>query len=43
VLIPNSRNGDVLLATVTDALGPPQTAGGVQFWNVRDLPVAPKE
>jgi hypothetical protein len=43
VLIPDSRNGDVLLATVTDALGQPQTVGGVQLWDVRDLPVPPKE
>ena len=43
VLIPNSRNGDVLLATVTDALGEPRTAGGVQLWDVRDVPVPPKE
>jgi hypothetical protein len=42
VLIPNSRNGDVLQATLTEALGPPQLVGGVQLWDVRHLPVAPK-
>jgi hypothetical protein len=42
VLIPNSRNGDALLATVTDVLGEPKTVGGVQLWDVRHLPAAPK-
>jgi hypothetical protein len=39
VLVPHSRNGDVLLATLTDALGPPRLVGGVQLWDVRYLPV----
>ncbi|GIF21298.1 hypothetical protein BJ973_005255 [Actinoplanes tereljensis] len=39
VLVPNSRNGDALLTTLTDALGPPQLVGGVQMWDVRYLPV----
>ena len=43
VLVPNNRNGDVLQATLTDALGPPQLVGGVLIWDVRHLPVAPKE
>jgi hypothetical protein len=43
VLVPDSRNGGPLLATLTDALGPPQLVGGVQIWDLRDLPVSPKE
>jgi hypothetical protein len=39
VLVPDSRNGDVLLATLTDALGPPKLVGGVELWDVRYLPV----
>ena len=34
VLVPNSRNGDLLLASLTDALGPPKSVGGVQIWEV---------
>jgi len=41
VLVPDSRNGDVLLATLTDALGRPQLIGGVDVWDVRSLPVPP--
>jgi hypothetical protein len=44
VLIPGSRNGDALLATLTDLLGqPPAEIGGVLMWDVRDLPVPPRE
>jgi hypothetical protein len=43
VLIPNSRNGDDLLTVLTEALGTPQTVGGVQIWDVRYLPVTTKE
>ncbi|HEX9999983.1 MAG TPA: hypothetical protein VGB74_05990 [Actinoplanes sp.] len=43
VLVPQSRNGGALLATLTDALGPPRLVGGVQLWDVRNLPVVPKE
>lgn len=43
VLVPNSRNGDALLATLTEALGTPQFVGGVQVWDMRYLPVAPKD
>jgi hypothetical protein len=44
VLIPGSRNGDALLATLTDLLGqPPARIGGVLMWDVRDLPVPPRE
>jgi hypothetical protein len=43
VLVPNSRNGDALLATLTEALGKPTFVGGVQVWDMRYLPVAPKE
>jgi hypothetical protein len=43
VLVPNSRNGDALLSTLTSALGPPRTEGGVQLWDVRYLPVHPAE
>ncbi|MEV4349754.1 hypothetical protein AB0J83_35295 [Actinoplanes sp. NPDC049596] len=39
VLVPNSRNGDDLQATLTDALGPPQEVGGVEIWDVRYLAV----
>jgi hypothetical protein len=41
VLVPNSRNGDALLATLTAALGQPQLVGGVEMWDVRSLPVPP--
>ncbi|GAA0464871.1 glycosyl transferase [Paractinoplanes deccanensis] len=39
VLVPNSRNGDDLEATLTDALGAPQLIGGVEVWDVRYLAV----
>jgi hypothetical protein len=42
VLVPNSRHGDLLLATLTDALGPPRLIGGVELWDVRYLPVPPR-
>jgi len=42
VLVPDSRNGDALLATLTDALGKPQLIGGVDVWDVRSLPVPPR-
>jgi hypothetical protein len=42
VLIPNSRNGDVLQATLTAALGTPRLVGGCLIWDVRHLPVASK-
>ena len=41
VLVPDSRNGAVLRATLTDALGPPQWIGGADVWDVRYLPVPP--
>ncbi|GAB1690551.1 hypothetical protein [Krasilnikovia sp. M28-CT-15] len=42
VLVPGSRNGDVLAATLTELLGrSPQLIGGVQVWDVRDLAAAP--
>ena len=41
VLVPDSRNGEALRATLTDALGPPRLVGGVQLWDVRYLPVPP--
>ena len=34
VLVPDSRNGDALLATLTSALGPPRSVGGVEIWPV---------
>jgi len=43
VLIPHSRNGDALLTTLTDALGPPRLVGGVEMWDMRSLPVPPAE
>ena len=43
VLVPHSRNGDALLATLTSALGPPRPVGGVEIWDVRELPVPPAE
>ncbi len=43
VLVPDSRNGTALLATLTGALGPPRSVGGVQLWDVRYLPVPPTE
>jgi hypothetical protein len=44
VLIPGSRNGELLERTVTELLGrPPQEVGGVLLWDVRDLPVPPRE
>jgi hypothetical protein len=39
VLVPDSRNGDALLTTLTAALGRPQLIGGAQVWDVRYLPV----
>lgn len=42
VLVPDSRNGSALLATLTEALGKPTFVGGVQVWDMRYLPVAPK-
>ena len=41
VLVPGSKHGDVLLATLTDALGAPRLVGGVEIWDVRSLPVPP--
>jgi hypothetical protein len=43
VLIPNSRNGDALLATLIDALGQPRLVGGVEVWDMRGLPVPSQE
>ncbi|NMO56725.1 hypothetical protein HH310_36825 [Actinoplanes sp. TBRC 11911] len=43
VLVPDSRNGSDLLATLTQALGKPTFVGGVQTWDMRYLPVGPKE
>jgi hypothetical protein len=44
VLVPGSRNVDVLQRTLTDLLGrPPEQVGGVLLWDVRDLPVPPLE
>jgi hypothetical protein len=42
VLIPDSRNGDLLEETVTGLLErQPRQVGGVLVWDVRDLPVPP--
>ena len=42
VLIPGSRNGDLLEDTVTQLLEQqPRQVGGVLLWDVRDLPVPP--
>ena len=44
VLVPGSRNGELLQATLTELLGQqPQQVGGVLLWDVRDLPVPPRE
>jgi hypothetical protein len=43
VLVPNTRNGEALRATLTAALGPPRSVGGVDLWDVRYLPVPPEE
>jgi hypothetical protein len=43
VLVPDSRNGGALLATLADALGPPRLVGGVEVWDVRGLPVPSHE
>ncbi|MFC7528866.1 hypothetical protein [Actinoplanes sp. GCM10030250] len=43
VLVPDSRNGEALRATLVDALGPSQLVGGVEIWDMRSLPVPPKE
>ena len=44
VLVPGSRNSDLLQATLTDLLGQqPQRVGGVLLWDVRDFPVPPRE
>jgi hypothetical protein len=44
VLVPGSRNVDVLQRTLTDLLREePQQVGGVLLWDVRDLPVPPLE
>ena len=37
VLVPDSVHGDVLLTTLTEALGPPKLVGGVEIWDVRSL------
>ncbi|WP_412740152.1 hypothetical protein [Krasilnikovia sp. MM14-A1259] len=43
VLVPNSHHGDLLEVTLTDLLGrSPRLVGGVQVWDVRDLPVPPR-
>ena len=41
VLVPDSRNGDALRATLVEALGEPQRIGGTDVWDVRSLPVPP--
>ena len=43
VLIPDSENEGALLATLVDALGPPQLVGGVEVWDMRSLPVPSHE
>lgn len=44
VLVPGSRNVDVLQRTLTDLLGgEPERVGGVLLWDVRSLPVPPLE
>ena len=44
VVIPGSRNVDKLSITLTQLLGrQPQEAGGVVFWDMRELPVPPRE
>lgn len=37
VLVPGSTHGDVLLSTLTQALGAPTLVGGVELWDVRSL------
>jgi hypothetical protein len=37
VLVPSATHADVLLSTVTQALGPPRLVGGVQLWDVRSV------
>jgi hypothetical protein len=37
VLVPDSVHGDVLLETLTEALGRPVLVGGVEIWDVRSL------
>jgi hypothetical protein len=37
VLVPSSTHGDVLLSTLTQALGAPKLVGGVEIWDVRSL------
>ncbi|MGK5684483.1 hypothetical protein [Actinoplanes sp. URMC 104] len=43
VLVPGGRNPGPLFDTLTSALGPSQLVGGVRIWDVRYLPVPPKE
>ncbi len=43
VLVPGSRNGTALRSVLVDALGEPRLVGGVEIWDVRSLPVPPKE
>ena len=43
VLVPGGRNPEALRATLVDALGEPRLVGGVEIWDMRSLPVPPKE
>ncbi|MEU4691297.1 hypothetical protein [Actinoplanes sp. NPDC023714] len=42
VLIPGGRNPEAQRAVLVDALGEPELVGGVEIWDVRDLPVPPR-
>ena len=42
VLVPGGRNPEAQRAVLVDALGEPELVGGVEIWDVRDLPVPPR-
>ncbi|GLY01997.1 hypothetical protein [Actinoplanes sp. NBRC 101535] len=42
VLVPEGRNVPAQRAVLVQALGRPRLVGGVEIWDVRDLPVPPK-
>ncbi|MFF0374494.1 glycosyltransferase family protein [Actinoplanes missouriensis] len=43
VLVPGGRNPAAQRAVLVDALGEPQLVGGVEIWDMRGLPVPPKD
>ncbi|MBB2941518.1 hypothetical protein FB565_001222 [Actinoplanes lutulentus] len=43
ILVPGGRNPEAQRELLVDALGEPKSAGGVEFWDMRSLPVPPKE